>query len=508
MNGTYWRNVRKDIMSKSRNYVALDLGAGSGRAMLGSLRDGRLVLEEAHRFSNDPVSLPDGLYWDVLRLWGNLKTGITRAAEKAGAPLDGLAVDTWGVDYGLLDGAGRLLGNPYNYRDARTDGMMDAAFAKVSQADIFKATGIQFMQINTLYQLLAQVEANDPRLQAAERLLLMPDLFNYWFTGEARAEQTIASTSQCYDPRAGTWATEMLKALNIPCELFADIVMPGTKIGALRTVLADELGVDPMPVIAVGSHDTASAVAAVPFTGSGEAFLSSGTWSLLGTESPQPVITEASLRYNFTNEAGVSGTTRLLKNITGLWITQEMRRVWTAAGEKISYDDMADLAQTADPFTVFIDGDDPLFMPPGDMCERIAQFAQQTGQPVPADRAAFIRAAFESLVFKYRAVLDMLETLTGEAIHTLHIVGGGTRNTFLNRWIASATGRTVKTGPSEATAAGNVLLQMMATGELNDLAAGRECIRQSFPSETFEPEDQAPWDAAYPRYREILERQG
>lgn len=491
-------------MSKNRNYVALDLGAGSGRAMLGSLCDGRLVLEEAHRFSNDPVSLPDGLYWDILRLWGNLKTGIQRAAAKAGAPLDGLAVDTWGVDYGLLDGAGRLVGNPHNYRDARTDGMMDAAFARVPKEQIFEATGIQFMQINTLYQLLAQVKARDPRLQVAERLLMTPDLFNYWFTGEARAEQTIASTSQCYNPRTGTWADDLLKALDIPVELFSDIITPGTPVGKMRTVLADELGIDPMPVIAVGSHDTASAVAAVPFTGSGEAFLSSGTWSLLGAETPQPVISEASLRYNFTNEAGVNGTTRLLKNITGLWITQEMRRVWTAAGETVSYDDMAEWAQAADPFTVFINGDDPLFMPPGDMCERIAQFARQTNQPVPADRAAAIRAAFESLVFKYRYVLDMLESLTGDTIHTLHIVGGGTRNTFLNRWIAAATGRTVKTGPSEATAAGNVLLQMLATGELNTLAEGRECIRRSFPSETFEPENQAPWDAAYPRYRELL----
>ncbi len=491
-------------MREARNYVALDLGAGSGRAMWGSVRNGQLELTEAHRFSNDPVALPDGLHWDVLRLWDNLKVGVQRAAEMAGGTLDGLAVDTWGVDYALLDAKGQLLGNPYNYRDARTDGMLETAFERVPQADIFAATGIQFMPINTLYQLLSQVRSADPRLTLARHLLMMPDLFNYWFTGVMKAERTIASTSQCYDPRRGTWAHELMKALDIPVGLFPDIVAPGTVLGPLQPKWAAMWGVEAMPVIAVGSHDTASAVAAVPFGGQGEAFLSSGTWSLMGVETPRPVISDESLQYNFTNEAGVEGTTRLLKNITGLWITQEMRRIWNSGGEAVTYDQMADWAQQAEPFTLFIDGDDARFMPPGDMCERMVDYARQTGQPVPTERPTFIRAAFESLVFKYRVVLDRLEALTGEKIHTLHIVGGGTRNTFLNRWIASATGRTVKTGPSEATAAGNVLLQMMATGELASLAAGRELIRDSFPSETFRPEDPAPWDAAYPRYLQTI----
>lgn len=490
-------------MTPSIYFVALDLGAGSGRAMLGAFDGTRLTLEEAHRFSNEPVPLPDGIYWDALRLYDEMRKGLAESVRKSGCPLSGVAVDTWGVDYGLLDKDGRLLANPRHYRDVRTNGILEKAFALYPREKLFGSTGIQFMPINTVFQLLAQRLADDPALAAARHLLWMPDLFNYWFTGERRAERTIASTGQCYNPKTGAWADDVLKALDVPRPLFADLVSPGTVLGPFRPELAESLGLGDTPVIAVGSHDTASAVAAVPLSGPGEAYLSSGTWSLLGVESKTPVITEKSLKYNFTNEVGVADTIRLLKNITGLWIVQEMRRTWLAAGEKITYDEMGDLAQQAEPFALFINPDDPLFMPPGDMAARIVEYAARTGQPAPASRGAMIRAAFESLAFKYRWVLDLLDELSGQSIHTLYIVGGGTRNTFMNQWTASATGRVVKTGPTEATAAGNVLLQMIATGHLNSLAEARAVIRASFPSETIEPVDRSAWNDAYQRYLRV-----
>ncbi len=490
-------------MNAARHYIALDLGAGSGRAMLGTYDGKSLTLQEAHRFPNDPVALPDGFYWDVLRIFGELKLGLMKTAEISGGKPDGLAIDTWGVDYALLDKSGRMLANPHNYRDPRTDGVMDTAFNRMSREEIFGSTGIQFMQINTLYQLLSQVIQEDASLAAAERLLMIPDLLNYWLTGIQVSESSIASTSQCYNPIANDWADDVLVAMNIPRKLFPEIVNPGTVLGSLRGEISEDLGIGNTPVIAAGSHDTASAVAAVPLTGEGEAYLSSGTWSLLGMEIDSPAINEDSLRYNFTNEVGVEKTIRLLKNISGLWIIQEMRRVWTAAGETISYDGMADMAEMAEPFKHFIDNDDPSFMPPGDMPSRIARYCERTNQAVPEERGAIIRAAFESLVFKYRLVTDLLERITGRSIHTIHIVGGGTRNTFLNQWAASATGRTIKTGPSEATATGNIITQMLATGEISSLAEGRDIIRASFPSETFEPRDTGEWDEAYERYLRI-----
>jgi len=491
------------MKSSPRYYVALDLGAGSGRAMLGTYDGQALSLEEIHRFPNEPVTLPDGLYWNALRLWKEINTGVLLAAQKTNGALAGIAVDTWGVDYALLDHAGRLLANPHNYRDPRTDGMLDEAFKRMPREKLFGSTGIQFMQINTAFQLLSQALHNDPVFPIAKHLLMMPDLFGYWFTGKHVAERSIASTSQCYNPVTRAWATDVLDALDIPAHLFPPLVDPGHVLGPVRPELATELGLTDTPIINVGSHDTASAVAAVPLTGDDEAYLSSGTWSLLGVECPDPVINAESLRYNFTNETGVCNTIRLLKNITGLWIIQEMKRVWNAAGDPITYDDMADLAQAAPAFKHFIDNDDPLFMQPGDMPSRIAEYCQRTGQPIPADRGATIRAAFESLVFKYRWVVELLEKLTGRSIRTIIIVGGGTKNTFLNQWAATATGRVIKTGPTEATAAGNIMLQMMATGALTSLEEGRAMIRASFASTSFEPQDTAAWNAAYRRYLDI-----
>lgn len=490
--------------STKSNYVALDLGAGSGRAMLGTFDGKKLELHEAHRFSNNAVSLPDGLYWDALGLLENLKTGLASAAGMADGPLAGVAVDTWGVDYGLFDAAGRLLGNPRHYRDSRTDGILDKAFSLMPREQLFDATGIQFMPINTVFQLLAQKLSGDPIQSVADRLLFMPDLFNYWLTGRACAERTIASTSQCYNPRTGGWATDMLDAMGISSSLFAELIDPGTVVEKLRPEFAESAGLASIPVIAVGSHDTASAVAAVPLSGPGEAYLSSGTWSLLGVEASAPVINEASLRYNFTNEVGVANRIRLLKNITGLWILQEMRRVWEAAGESIDYIEMANLAQAAPPFTCFIDADDPLFMAPGDMPSRIATYCERSGQQAPTDRGTLIRTAYESLVFKYRWVTELLEELTEQSIHTIHIVGGGSQNKALRQWAANATGRTIKTGPVEATAAGNVLMQLMATGRLGSLEEARDVVRVSFPSETFTPEDTEAWAAAYERFKDVI----
>lgn len=487
-------------------YAALDLGAGSGRAMLGTYDGARLTLTEAHRFPNEPVAEGERLYWDFERLWGGVQQGIARAAALAGGRLDGIAVDTWGVDYGLLDAAGQLTDRPRHYRDPRTHGMQERAFARLPRERIFAATGIQFMPINTLYQLFAQVAAQDPALARAERLLMTPDLFNFRLTGRAAAERTIASTSQCYNPSRDTWADDVLAAMDIPRGIFPEIVAPGTVLAPLKGDLAAALGLkEAPPVLAVGSHDTASAVAAVPLADDGEAYLSSGTWSLLGVETRAPVITPESLRWNFTNEAGVAGTIRLLKNITGLWIIQELRRGWAAGGEELRFEDLAALAHHAAPFAHFIDPNDEGFLAPGDMPSRIAAYCRRTGQPVPAERGAFIRAAYESLVFKYRQVVERLEALTGRSIHTIHVVGGGTRNADLNQWTANATGRRVRTGPAEATAAGNVLMQMMATGRLGSPAGGRALMRASFASETFKPAESARWNDAYAKFLAITE---
>ncbi len=490
-------------------YAALDLGAGSGRAMLGTYDGARLTLTEAHRFPNEPVAEGARLYWDFERLWDNVKQGIARAAALAGGRLDGLAVDTWGVDYGLLDGAGRLTDRPRHYRDPRTHGMPERAFARLPRERIFAATGIQFMPINTLYQLLSQVVARDPALARAEHLLMTPDLFNFRLTGRAAAERTIASTSQCYNPVRDAWADDVLAAMDIPRRIFPALVAPGTVLAPLLPDLAAEAGLkEAPPVLAVGSHDTASAVAAVPLADDGEAYLSSGTWSLLGVETTAPVINARSLRWNFTNEAGVAGTIRLLKNITGLWIIQELRRGWTAGGAAPGFEDMTGLAQASPAFAHFIDPNDEQFLAPGDMPSRVAAYCRRTGQPVPAARGAFIRAAYESLVFKYRQVVERLEGLTGRRIHTLHVVGGGTRNACLNQWTANATGRRVKTGPAEATAAGNVLMQMVATGRLGGLSEGRALMRASFASETFEPAETGRWNDAYAKFLAITEPTG
>jgi rhamnulokinase len=491
----------------SPNILALDLGAESGRAILGRLHAGRLELKEIHRFANGPVRLSDGLHWDVLRLFRELKAGLRLAREEVGrAGLSSVGLDTWGVDFGLLDQRGDLLGNPYHYRDSRTDGMIEQAcqLAGSSPAEgkqaIFEATGIQFMQFNTLYQLLAMRLNGAPALQVARTFLTMPDLFNYWLTGRQASEFSIATTTQCYDPRAGRWALPLLEKLGIPTRIFPEIVPTGSVMGALLPWVAEETGLTGVRVIAPASHDTGSAVAAVPAHNKDFAYLSSGTWSLLGAELPAPVINPATLALNMTNEGGVGGTIRFLKNITGLWLVQECRRTWAAQGEPLSYDEVTRLAAEAAPFRSLVDPDWPDFLKPDNMPARIAEFCKLTHQPVPETRGQIIRCALESLALKYRMTIESLERVLGHRLDPLHIVGGGTKNRLLNQFAANATGRTVIAGPVEAAAIGNILVQAIALGELASLAEARAVVRQSFDVAVYEPQEPARWDEVYARF--------
>jgi rhamnulokinase len=488
-------------MSQQSHYLALDLGAESGRAMLGTSDGAHLELEEVHRFANGPVRLPDGLHWDVLHLWEEIKTGIRLAARRC--PDDGLAsiaVDTWGVDFALLDRQGVLLGNPYHYRDRRTEGTQAELFRRVPREQVFAATGIQFMPINTLNQLLAMVTAGSPILEAADTFLTMPDLFNYWLCGAVVCEQTNATTTQCYDPNRQDWAREILETVGIPARIFPKIVPPGTVLGTLRPELAEELGIRPVPVVAPACHDTGSAVAAIPARDSHFAWISSGTWSIMGVEAPKPVINEETLACNMTNEGGVAGTWRLSKNIIGLWLVQECRRTWAHAGEELSYDEITRLAGEARPFLAAIDLDAEEFLAPGDMPARIREACRQSGQAVPETKGEIVRVALESLAFKYRWLLGRLERLLGYRLDPIHVIGGGSRNALLNQFTADATHRTVVAGPVEATALGNILMQGVALGHLGSLTEGRELVRRSVTPQVFEPRSPAAWDAAYETY--------
>jgi len=492
-------------MATTRNCLVFDLGAESGRAVLGRFDGHRLVVQETHRFPNGPVRLKDSIYWDTLRLFSEIKQGISSAMrDHAGEP-DSIGIDTWGVDFGLLDRRGDLIGNPFHYRDRRCDGMLEVAFSRVPQAEIFEQTGIQFMQINTLYQLLAMVLEDSPALPSARTILLMPDLFSYWLTGTTRSERTIASTSQCLDPNTGTWALALLDRLGIPTRIFPEIVEPGTVLGPLLTSVAEETGAGSVQVIAGGSHDTASAVAAVPAQTGDYAYLSSGTWSLMGVEIPKPVINTKALAYNFTNEGGVCGTIRLLKNITGLWLIQESRRTWAAEGSSLTYEEIARLAAEAPPSAAFVDPDHRDFMAPGDMPARLRAFCKLTGQRPPESIGSLARLIFESLALKYRLTLERLEELVGRHLATIHIVGGGSQNRLLSQFTADATGRTVVAGPVEATAAGNALMQLIALGELGSIEDGRAVVRNSFRTETYEPRDILRWDTSYQNFLRLMQ---
>jgi rhamnulokinase len=437
-----------------------------------------------------------------------IKRGLALAAREQGTDLASVGLDTWGVDFGLLDRDGVLISNPYHYRDSRTDGMLDEAFRRVPREEIFEQTGIQFMQLNSLYQLLSMVIGRSSALDIAETFLTMPDLFNYWLTGCKGCEFSIATTTQCYDPRKGDWARPLLERLGIPTHIFPQVVPPGTVLGELLPSVAHEAGSDGLRVIAPACHDTGCAVAAVPAEGSDFVYISSGTWSLMGAELAAPVINEQSLAFDFTNEGGVGGTFRFLKNIAGLWLLQECRRTWARQGEKLSYDDLTHMAAQAAPLQSMVDPDCGEFLKPGDMPARIRAFCRMTDQPIPHSKGAIVRCALESLALKYRWVLERLEEILGHRLEPIHIVGGGTQNRLLNQFTADATGRWVVTGPIEATAVGNVITQAMALGHIASLDEGRQVVCNSFDLVTYEPASHLGWEKAYGRFLTVMEQAG
>jgi rhamnulokinase len=471
----------------TRRYVALDLGAESGRAMLATFQERRLALDELHRFLNSPVHLPNGLYWDTFRLFHEICEGL-RLAGKAADRLDGVAVDTWGVDFGLIGADGGLIENPRHYRDSRTSGMPGRVFERVPQEEVFRETGIQTMDINSLYQLYA-IHLKAPwLLEGAHKLLFMPDLLNYFLTGVECSETTIASTSQFYNPADKRFATEMLRKLGITAGFLGTLVDPGAHLGPILPNIADRCGLEQdTQVFAVGGHDTASAVAAVPTSGGNNwCYISSGTWSLMGVELDAPVINEQSRIANFTNEVGVAGKIRFLKNIAGLWLIQECRRAWAKQGKDYSYGELMALAAAAKPIESVIDTDS--FHAPGRHPERIQQHCRATGQAVPDDPGSICRVILQSLAARYREVLESIESLTGRSIEVIHIVGGGSQNRLLNQLAANVTGRLVVAGPTEATAAGNALTQALGAGDIASLDDLRDVVKNSFSVETFRPQ--------------------
>lgn len=466
--------------------------------MLGTVQENKLVLDEIHRFPNQPVWLPTGLYWDTLRLYYEIEEGLRTAALRGIQPV-GIGIDTWGVDFGFLGADGALVDNPRHYRDPRNNGMIERMTAVVPRERIFASTGLQFMQLNSLCQWYAMKLAGSPALQTARTLLFMPDLFHYFLTGVKQCERTIASTSQFYNPVTRAWATGLLDELGLDTSVLPAIVDPGKKLGCLLDAVAGRTGLPAStPVYATASHDTASAVAAVPASGGRWCYISSGTWSLMGVELDEPLINDDVSRLNFTNEIGAAGKVRLLKNIAGLWLLQECRRAWKLAGEDHSYADLTRFAAEAPAHTAVLDPD--AFLEPGNMPQRIAGWCEKTGQPVPRDKGSICRTILESLALRYRQVLENLDTLTGSRIEVIHIVGGGSRNTLLNAMVADCTGRTVLAGPSEATAAGNVLVQAIGSGELRDLAEARALVRRSFNVEKYEPRNPQEWNAPYERF--------
>jgi rhamnulokinase len=487
------------------HFLAFDLGAESGRAVLGTLDGPKLSVHEVRRFPNTPVSLAGHIHWNVYALFDEMKAAMKDAAAAIGGRPASLGVDAWGVDFGLLAKDGSLLGLPFCYRDHRNAGAMEEYFKLVPRPALYEATGIQFMPFNSLFQIYAMVRERSPLLDAAVDLLFMPDLFNFLLTGRKAAESTIASTSQLLDPRTRTWIPGLFQAMGLSKKILQDIVEPGTVLAPLTEAVAAETGLRHVPVVATASHDTAAAVAAVPAEGRNWAYISSGTWSLVGVEEPAPVISARSLEANFTNEGGVGGTIRFLKNVSGLWLIQGCRKSWSA-GSAVTYEDLTRAAIEAPPFAALIDPDDPAFLNPPDMPEAIAAFCRRTGQKLPETKAALVRSLLESLALKYRQVVEQLGFVLGHPIEKIHVIGGGSRNELLCQLTADATGLPVVAGPAEATAIGNILVQAMAMGRVSSPAEMRRIIRHSFDLRAYAPVGPvAAWDAAAVRFRDILE---
>ena len=489
-------------------YLAVDMGASSGRHVVGRFDGRKITLEEVYRFENGAVDVAGNLHWNLLGQWSHILAGLRAAGARVDDRIESIGVDTWGVDFGLLGNDDVLLGNPYHYRDSRTDGIMDQAISLVTRQEIFKHSGLQFMQFNTLYQLFAMRRANSPLLDLARTFLMMPDLFHWLLTGQKCNEFTNATTTQFYNPLKGGWATELLEKLELPTGLLAGISPPGTNLGPLRPNVAADTGLS-ANVVLPGTHDTASAVMAVPAASRPGArpdwcYVSLGTWALMGVESPQPVVNHKVMELNFTNEGGVGDTIRLLKNICGLWLVQECRRAWNQAGRNWDWEDLNRLSAAAKPLVSFIDPDAQDFMAPKDMPRAIREFTRRTGQTVPQDEGAVLRCALESIAIKFRHVLGMCEDLVGGRIETIHVVGGGTQNQQLCQAAADACGRRVVAGPIEATATGNLMMQAVAAGDVASIAEAREVIRNSFSVKEYEPRDTPLWDQAYERFIGII----
>ncbi len=506
--GIRWRTLHRISMAESI-YLGADLGAESGRILAGRWDGQRLGVEELHRFANGPVPLAGTLRWDAPRLWNGVQEGLALAARRFGTAVTSVGVDTWGLDYVLLSRSGELLGLPACYRDSRTRGLLAATLERIPRADIFAATGAQFLEINTLYQWLAHQAASPEIFAAADTFLMMPDWLNWCLCGSRVAEFTNATTTQFCDPRRRTWSVELLGRLGLPTHCLPEVVPPGTRVGALRETVAAQAGLGRVPVIAPATHDTGSAVAAVPTAHTGKAswaYVSSGTWSLVGIETSAPMLSPRALELNVTNEGGVDGTWRVLKNVMGLWLVQRCRQAFGQDGRPDDYARLTALAESAPPLRSFVDPDDPRFLNPADMPAEIRASCRETGQPVPADEGALIRCILESLALKYSVVLRQLAELSGETLRVVHVVGGGSRNALLNRLTANACQLPVIAGPVEATAIGNVLMQARALGELGSLGQLRAAVRDSFPLHRQDPEadPMGTWSWARSRFDALL----
>ena len=489
--------------------LAVDIGGSSGRVVAGKFDGQQIGLDEVYRFENGGSAANDRMYWDMLRQWDHIVTGLSAANEKYGASIVSLGLDTWGVDFGLLGKNDELISNPFHYRDPQLDGILEWGFERVSREEIFSQTGLQFMEINSLFQLLALQRRESPILEFAEHLLMIPDLFNWLLTGEKANEFTNATTTQLLNPKTGEWALGLMEKFGLPAAILGNIALPGTKLGKLRSSVAKEIGHADLEVVLPGTHDTASAVMAVPSTQvlsnqPNWCYISSGTWSLMGVEVADPIINDRCLELNFTNEGGVGGSVRVLKNITGLWIVQQCRQAWSEEGQEYSWGELVDLAAASMPLQSFIDPDHGSFGNPESMPQAIRRFCSETGQPVPETPGETIRCALESLALKYQSVLGMLESLTGGAIEIVHIVGGGTQNQLLCQMTADACQRPVVAGPMEATAIGNLLVQLIANGAVASVAEAREIVSNSFISDTFEPDTSYDWNEAAERFAIIV----
>lgn len=487
---------------KVRRVLAFDFGASSGRAMLGSYDGNSIKLEEVHRFGNDPVIVRGTMYWDVLRLFYEVKQGILKA--KQFGEFESIGVDTWGVDFGIIDKAGRLIENPIHYRDNRTNGMLNKAFELMDKEEFYKITGNQFMEINTAFQLLSIVLNRNDLMERADKILLMPDLINYFLTGKMTSEYSIASTTQLMDAKKRTWSKKLLNALSIPERIFNDIVPTGSKVGNLSEEICNELEIKACEVVAVAGHDTQSAMVAVPSEQDNFIFISCGTWSLFGTELKEPIINDTSYSYNMTNEGGYGNKASFLKNITGLWLIQESRRQWMREEENFSFGELELMAKEAEPFYCFIDPDAEEFSVAGNLPRRIKEYCKRTNQNIPETKAQITRCIYESLALKYCMTLKELKECTGNDYQKLHMVGGGIQSKLLCQMTANACGLNVIAGPVEATVLGNISLQLIALGALKDISEVRALLRKGEDIIEYTPQDTRLWNRAYDRFEEVI----